>query len=69
MLRVSGAQKMLRLVNTLYLQLITLLGVSFWEKMDDPQDDPQDGAAGISRRIDKVLAMILSIVGHLIVNE
>ena len=32
--------------------------------MDDPQDDPQDGAAGISRRINKVLASILSIVGH-----
>ena len=28
--------------------------------MDDPQDDPQDGAAGISRRINKVLAIILS---------
>ena len=32
--------------------------------MDDPQDDPQDGAAGISRRINKVLAIILSIFGH-----
>ena len=55
---------MLRLINTLYVQLITFWGVSFWEKMDDPQDDPQDGAAGISRRIDKVLARILYIFDH-----
>ena len=26
---VSGAQKVLRLINTLYIQLITFLGVSF----------------------------------------
>ena len=32
--------------------------------MDDPQDDPQDGAAGISRRINKVLAIILSMFDH-----
>ena len=63
-LRVSGAQKVLRLINTLYVQLNTFLGVSFWEKMDDPQDDPQDGAAGISRRINKVLAIFLSILSH-----
>ena len=62
--RVSGAQTMLRLINTLYVQLITFWGVSFWEKMDDPQDDPQNGAAGISRRINKVLAIMLSMFGH-----
>ena len=28
--------------------------------MNDSQDDPQDGAAGISRRINKVSARILS---------
>ena len=41
--RVSGAQKVLRLINTAYVQLITFWGVSLGEKMDDPQDDPQDG--------------------------
>ena len=35
----------------------------------DPQDDPQDGTAGISRQINKVLAIILYISGLLIVNE
>ena len=49
MLRVSGAQKVLRVINTLRVQLITFGGVSLWEKMDDPQDDPQDDPAGISR--------------------
>ena len=32
--------------------------------MDDPQDDPQDGAAGISRRINKVLAICLYMFGN-----
>ena len=32
--------------------------------MDDPQGDPQDGAAGISRRINKVLARCVSMFGH-----
>ena len=57
-LRVSGTQKVLCLINTLYVQLITCWGVSLWEKMDDPQDDPQDDPAGISRHINKVLARI-----------
>ena len=57
MLRVSGAQKVLRLINSLRVQLIICWGVSLWGKMDDrhddppddPQDDPQDDPAGISR--------------------
>ena len=40
--RVSGAQKVLRLIKNLHVQLITFWGVSLWEEMDDPQDDPQD---------------------------
>ena len=51
--RVSGAQKVLRLINTLRIQLITCWGVSLWEELDDlqddPHDDPQDDPAGISR--------------------
>ena len=58
MLRVSGAQQMLCLINTLYVQLTFLGGVSLWEKMDDAQDDPQDDPAGISRQINEVLARI-----------
>ena len=58
MLRVSGAQKVLRLNNTLHVQLITFWGSRFERKWMIPKNDPQDDPAGISSQINKVLARI-----------